>query len=113
MTESYPVFTPRQDEKFALHGCFEHSTALPRVRRPSHNDFRQILPSQFPKEFSNSSIFFWFWGSRVNRAVSGGPRRGRMSLVSRSPRFEQRPAQTDSVGCRRRTRLAMGRRAGG
>src|SRR5258708_18674654 len=65
MTESYPVFTPRQDEKFALHGCFEHSTVLPRVRRPSHNDFRQILPSQFPKEFSNSSIFFWFWGSRV------------------------------------------------
>src|SRR5438045_535468 len=66
MTESYPVFNPRQDEKFALHGCFEHSTALPRVRRPSHNDFRQILPSQFPKEFSNSSIFFWFWGSRAN-----------------------------------------------
>src|SRR5437870_5147254 len=56
MTESYPVFNPRQDEKFALHGCLEHSTALPRVRRPSHNDLRQILPSQFPREFSNSSI---------------------------------------------------------
>ena len=50
------VSNPRQDEKFALHGCLEHSTALPRVRRPTHNDLRQILPSQFPKEFSNSSI---------------------------------------------------------
>src|SRR6266853_2717739 len=66
MTESYPVSNPRQDEKFALHGRIEPPTAWPRVRRPSHNDLRQILLSQFPKEFSALSILLWFWGSRAN-----------------------------------------------
>src|ERR1700737_2734151 len=81
MPEWYRVPTPRLDEKFALHGRSESKCPLPSVCGPLHNDFRQILLSQPPKEFENWSIFFSSWGSWANspmtsRAVESGKEKG-------------------------------------
>src|SRR5258708_3451213 len=69
MPEWYRALQARLAEKFALHARSEPQRALPSVRRPSHNDLRQMLLSQSLKEFSNSSIFFRSWGSWVKTVL--------------------------------------------